>query len=381
MREWLRSIGLAQGGAPVAAIALLCAAGLAVNLSIAFLNRAGWGVDFNQFYSAARLAGTHHLYDWSQLRRLEAENGIEIPTGRLPVVVYGYKIFAALPFPIARILWTFLCIAALASAAAVWPGVPRRWMIAAVAWSLPATLGVLHGQEVSFWLLFLAISLRWMEKRPVSSGAALSLLISKYHLALAFPVMLAARKRWTALLAAAASVCALLGASFLIEGPRWPLDSLRMLRQPGFSPAAERMPNLLGTASWLPWTTALEFAGAAAVLALLWTACRKNRDLALLGAVAAACGLLLSHHAYASDCALLIPLSVLTATRRNAPPWLKIWAITVLSPIPVLLLVSSTPFPGQALIVGFVIAAVLFMKNHGAGQETGEPQALSARPT
>ena len=42
--------------------------GLAFNIGFAILNRAGWGIDFNQFYSSGRLAGTGHLYEWEALR-------------------------------------------------------------------------------------------------------------------------------------------------------------------------------------------------------------------------------------------------------------------------------------------------------------------------
>ena len=80
--------------------------GLAFNIGFAVLDRAGWGIDFNQFYSSGRLAGTGHLYEWEALRKIEAENGTGVPTGRLPVVAYGYKLLAWLPYPAAH--WTWL---------------------------------------------------------------------------------------------------------------------------------------------------------------------------------------------------------------------------------------------------------------------------------
>ena len=68
------------------AITALLAFGLAVNISVAVLNKDGFGLDFNQFYSGGRLVGTGHLYDLDALRKVELENGYEMPTGRLPVV-------------------------------------------------------------------------------------------------------------------------------------------------------------------------------------------------------------------------------------------------------------------------------------------------------
>ena len=132
-----------------------------------------------------------------------------------------------------------------------------------------------------------------------------------------------------------------------------------MLQMPTLSPAPERMPSLYGIASWLPWTAATEIVCAVAIVLLLWTVCRGNTDLGMSGAAATACGLLLGHHAYAGDCALLIPLSVLTLQRQSAPPWLKIWAVLVLSPVPTLLLVSQKPLLGQVLIAAFVVAAII----------------------
>ena len=72
-------------------VAVVTTLGLAFNIWFAVLNRGGWGVDFNQFYAASRLVGTGHLYDWDALRKIEAENGREVPTGRLPVVLYGRR--------------------------------------------------------------------------------------------------------------------------------------------------------------------------------------------------------------------------------------------------------------------------------------------------
>jgi hypothetical protein len=326
------------------------------------LNRAGWGVDFNQFYAAGRLAGTGHLYDWDALRKIEAEHGLEVPTGRLPVVLYGYKVLGGLPYPVARFVWMAASLAALMVFAAAWPGARRVLMLAALAWSMPATLGLLYGQDVPFWLMFFTAGLVSMDrKRPWSAGVAFSLCLAKFHLALGIPIMLAAQKRWKTLIAGAIAVAALMASCFLIEGRGWPLQYLDMSHMPAFSPAPQRMPTLYGLASWLPspWPPAAEIAGAAAVALLLWVACRGSADLGMSGAAAAACGLLLGHHAYAGDCALLIPLSVLTIQRPAAPPWLKVWAVLLLSSAPVLLLVLQRPYLGQIPIAAFIVTAIV----------------------
>jgi hypothetical protein len=339
---------------------VVCALGLALNIWIAVLNRAGWGVDFNQFYAASRLAGTGHLYDWDALRKIEAENGLEVPTGRLPVVLYGYKIFGSVPYAVAHSIWTVCSIAALIVFAIAWPGTRPLPMMAALSWSLSTTLVVLHGQDVPFWLMFVAAGLLLIDRRkPWSAGVMLSLCICKFHLALGIPVVLVAQKRWRTLIAGAIAVLVLVASCFLIEGPGWPLEYARISQMPAFSPAPERMPNLYGIASWAPWTAATETVCAVAIVLLLWAACRGGNDVGMAGAAAVACGLLLGHHAYAGDCTLLIPLSVLTIQRQGVPPWLKAWAILMLTPASVLLLVSQKPLLGQLLIAAFVVTAVL----------------------
>lgn len=341
-------------------LAVVFALGLAFNTWVAVCNMLHLGVDFNQFYAASHLAGTGHLYDWDALRKIEVEHGFEVPTARLPVVAYGHKLLGSLPYAVARSIWIAGSIAALLVFALVWPGARRLLMFAALAWSVPLTLVLIFGQDVPFWLMFFAVALLLLErKRPWLAGVAFSLCICKFHLALGIPVLLVAQKRWKTLIAGAVAVVVWIASSFLIEGPSWPIRYAQILHMPALSPAAVRMPNLHGLASYLPWPQAAELAVAVAIVLLLWKACRGTVDLGTAGAAAAACGLLLGNHAYAGDCALLIPLAVLTLQRQGLPAWLEVWAILLLSSVPVVLLVAQISLPGQALIVGFVVAAII----------------------
>ena len=341
-------------------VVVVCTLGLAFNIWFAVLNKAGFGVDFNQFYAASRLAGTGHLYDWDALRKIEIENGIEVPTGRLPVVLFGYKLLGSLPYIVARSIWLAGSIAALVAVAALWRGTQWPLMIVAMACSMPITLVLLYGQDVPFWLMFFTVGLLLMEKkRPWSAGLVFSLCICKFHLALGIPIMLAAQKRWRALIAGALGALALIALCFLIEGREWPLQYLKMSLMPEFSPAPERMPNLHGIASRLRWAAGAEIVGAVAIVLLLWSACRASTNVWMSGAATAACGLLLGNHAYAGDCVLLIPIAVLTIQHKGVPHWLKAWAALLLSPALVLLLTSQKPLPGQMLIAAFVMIAMI----------------------
>jgi hypothetical protein len=334
--------------------------GVAFGIWLAVQNQSGLGVDFNQFYAASRLAGTGHLYDWNALRKLEKENGPDVPTGRLPVELFGIKIISWLPYSIARGLWFAGSLGAMVLFCLTWPDAGRVPMVVALACSAPSALLLVLGQDTPFWLIFFAAGLLLMESgKPRTAGVVFALCICKFHLALGLPVMLAAQRRWRTLLSGAAAFSLLLAACFLIEGANWPLRYVENSHMARFSPAAERMPNLAGLVSRLPWPPIAEVVLGLAILLLLWVACRDTADLGFAGALAAACGLLLGRHAYAPDLALLLPLSVILLQRESAPPWLRAWAILTISPAPTLLLVSNYPLLGQTLIVAFVICALI----------------------
>ena len=344
----------------IAAAVFVCALGLAFNIWIAAKNASGWGVDFNQFYSASRLAGTGQLYNFEELRKLEAGRGPEMPTGRLPVVMYGVKLISWMPYPVSHAVWLLASVVALVFCALLWPGASRLMMMAALAWSMPATLLLLYGQDTPFWLMAMAGGLLLIERgKPRLAGMVFALCLCKFHLALGIPILLAAQRRWSALVSAAAAGAALLAACFAIEGPSWPARYMDGFRMPSFSPAAYRMPNLHGIAYWLPWPAAVEAILAIGVIVLLWSICRNTPHLGVAGAAAAAAGLLLGGHAYANDCALLVPLLAFTIQRHGVAKWLKVWAVLLLTPAPILLLVTDKPFTGQILIVGFVVAALV----------------------
>jgi Glycosyltransferase family 87 len=340
--------------------ASICLCGLILNIWIMVIGRIDRGIDFNQFYSAGRLAGTGHLYDWTRLRSLELQRNNEAPTARLPIVAYGHKILGRLPYETARDVWLLASIVALMIAAFIWPDAPRLPTALAIAASAPAAMSLYSGQDVAFWLLFYAVGLLLLRKnRPIAAGIAFSLCIPKYHLAVGIPILLIATRNWKALAAGAAATLALLASCFLIEGPGWPRHYLEMLQLSQFSPAPQRMPTLYGLASWTPGAHALEAAAGAVVAWLLYCACRRTAGTGFPGAAAAASGLLLGHHAFALDCALLVPLLTLTifCTSTSAP--LQAWALLLVSPAPALLLGSPFSWLGQLMAVGFVIAALL----------------------
>jgi hypothetical protein len=208
-------------------------------------------------------------------------------------------------------------------------------------------------------LLFFTIGIALLKRgNDRLAGLAFALCICKYHLAAGIPILLISQKRWKTLQAGGLAVAALLLASFLIEGIAWPVAYWQTLASPDFSPATGRMPNLHGLASWLPDAKLVEIAGAATLLVLLWMACRRTPNVAVAGAAAASCGLILGHHGYIDDCALLIPFAVLTIQSRAVPMWLRASSLILVTPLLTFLLISSKPFLGEMLEVGLVAAAL-----------------------
>lgn len=341
-------------------LAALCVSGAVLNLGIAVSCVVGGvgGVDFNVLYSASRLAGTGHLYDWDALRQLEKDHGPPLPSGRLPVVSFALKPLTMIGYLPARFLWLAILSVALVGFAWMWPGVNRRLMVAALAWSLPAGCLLGLGQDTPLWLVSFAAGLLLLERRkPRWAGVAFALCLTKYNLGVAIPVLLVAQKRWQTLVAGGAAVAVLLAACFPIEGPAWPLQYWNILRAPVFSVDA-RMPNLHGIAYRLPSSAVIEAVTAAALIILLWRVCRGTGEVGTAGAATAACGLLLGHHGYGYDCTLLMPLAVLMLWKPG-PLWVRGWAALLLTPLVIWLLISSHPVWGQALVVGFVFAALM----------------------
>lgn len=372
LREALRSkrVAVAVG---VAALFIL---GLAFNTWFAVLNRTGFGVDYKPFYAGSHLAGTGHAYDMDALQKAGAAGGV---SSRLPVVIYGHKILSGLPYGEAHSIWMAGTVVALVAFAAFWPGTRRLLMGMALVWSIPAALMLLYGQDSPIWLMFFTAALLLIErKRPWSAGVVFSLCICKFHLSLGIPILLAAQKRWKTMIAGTIGTVVWIGACFLIEGPQWPLRYWEMSKIGVFNPAAGRMPTLHGIASWLPWTVVTETVLAGALVLILWVTLRHTHDLGTAGAAAIAGGLLLSPHAYANELVLLIPLAVLTFQRPNVPSWLKGWAVLLLSPAPVLLLVTPEPWLGQVFIAAFAVTAIIALKPNPLSEATaGDAQGAT----
>jgi len=321
-------------------VRVTCLIGICVCLSISFgiIER---GSDFNQFYSASKLAGTGHLYDWERLQALELSTGPHaIPFGRLPVFGLLLKPLTALTYNYARIAWLIINAAALIGFAALWPLRRRQDVFMMLCWSCPAAILLSLGQDTGLFLFFVTAGLRLLQaKRDFAAGLVLSLCAAKFHLALGIPIFLLARRRWGALAGGLAGGVVLLAVSFAAEGPEWPARLLQLSSVSDFSPSPAKMPNLFGLTHELPCGAAVEAVLAVLALVAVWIVSRRSA-LAIGATAAVLAGLLISHHAYVYDAVLLLPACGL-ALRLPGPKSLRYAALLLSVPIPYIILIQD----------------------------------------
>ncbi|MGA2592861.1 MAG: glycosyltransferase family 87 protein [Bryobacteraceae bacterium] len=317
-----------------------CLIGACVCLSIGF-SLFERGSDFNEFYSASKLAGTGHMYDWERIQELEIRNGEHpIPFGRLPVYGVLLKPLTILPYSYARGIWLVVNLAALIGFAMLWPVRRRRDAIMMLCWSCPAAILLSTGQDTGLFLFLVTVGLRLLRsQRDFAAGLVFSLCAAKFHLALGIPVFLLARRRWGAVAGGVAGGLVQLAISFAAEGREWPARLLQLSSISDFSPSPAKMPNLLGLTHGLPYGRGIEAVLALLALAAVWVISRRSA-LAIGATAAVVGGLLVSHHAYVYDAVLLLP-AILLALGLPGPKALRYGALLLCVPIPYLLLMQE----------------------------------------
>ena len=336
------------------------------------------GADFNQFYSASKLAGTGQMYDWDRLQRLELRHGSHpIPFGRLPVYAVLFKPLTVLPHSYARVVWLVINAAALIGFVMLWPGGRRPDGIMMLCWSCPAAVLLSTGQDTGLFLFFIALGLRLLEsQRGLAAGLVFSLCAAKFHLALGIPIFLLARRRWGALAGGAAGGLLQLAISFTAEGRDWPARLWRLSSISDFSPSPAKMPNLLGLTHALPYGGVAQALLAVLVLVAVWIVSRRPG--LRVGATAAVLGgLMVGPHAYVYDAILLLPACAF-ACRIPAVKVLRYGALLLCVPIPYLLLMQEHGLwaLAQIAINGFSLSLLGLLAFHGFRRYSGS----SARP-
>lgn len=304
--------------------------------------------DFVSFYAGGRLVGTGDLYNAERTRAVERGLTKVLSQAwryiRLPFHAVFFWPLARLPYRTAYFLWEFLITAALA--AFVWLWRPPSWPLTLLfsCMSFPAFAALMNGQDLTFLLLLIAISVTLARRgRAFAAGAVLSLCAAKFHLFSLVPVLLVAQKQWRFLRGLLAGGAVLAVVSFAAGGRSWPLQFYQALRDQTIHPDLGHMPNLHGLFSQLPPVPGLEWITAAAVVGAVWVVARRmSFDYALAATLAG--GLLVSYHCYLSDCSLLLP-AALTVISATGDWWLRLVAFLLLLPFGYFLLLLGSPLP------------------------------------
>jgi hypothetical protein len=177
------------------------------------------GTDFLAFWGAGHVtvAGDPAAaYDLAVQERVQTGTG---STGWFafvnpPPFLFAVAPFGALPFPVAWLAWVVVGYALWAWAAI--RAFPRLWPAVLVFPGALVAAGHAQTGLLTGALLVAAVAL--VDRRPVLSGVLIGALVVKPHLALLLPFWLAAGKRWRTFFAAAATVPALVGLSWLVFG-------------------------------------------------------------------------------------------------------------------------------------------------------------------
>jgi hypothetical protein len=342
-------------------IVLGCCSGVLAYLCIELTMTGNRGADFNQFHAAAILAGTGRLYDFASLSLLErAHHEHLVPFGRLPFYAVLFKPIALLPYESGRFVWMAFNLAALAGFAITWPLKPRNSFVA-LFWSCPVWMLLNYGQDTALFLFFASLGLRLLFTRhDLTAGLVLSLCAAKFHLALAIPLFLAANRRWGALVGGTAGCLLILALSSAAEGPHWVSQLVSLSHRPDFNAAVWRLPNLAGLVHRLPAPLLAEIIFSAGALLAVWRV-SQHAPLHIGMMTALAAGLLVSHHAQAYDCVLLLP-ALFAVLALPSPLVMRVWALVLLIPLPYLFLLNEqySEF-ARPVIVGFPMVLLMLL--------------------
>jgi hypothetical protein len=319
---------------------LLSVAGLALNGLIVGpggLDYAARGKnDFRHFYIGGRLVGTPGFHDVDRVleeqRKVFGDTNIQLVPSRLPVYYLLFKPLSLAPYRVAYFIWMGCLLASLVFFVRLCPLTAPAALTLACCCSLPLVFAVLAGQDIPLVLLAIAGGLWALRRdRDFLAGILLSLCLIKPHLFVLLPLLVLGQRRWRLLGGLVTGGAVLVAGSFLVEGWKWPLSYAAMMRTPEIGPVTRYMPNLCGLSLTLGGHWPLELALSLAVVAMAWILVRRAPfGVAFAGILLGS--LLLSHHAYLQDCAVLVPALAYLAGGAAGKP-VRILALVLLLPL------------------------------------------------
>lgn len=131
------------------------------------------------------------------------------------------------------------------------------------------------------------------------------------------------------------------------------MDYIATLADGRVHPDPSKMPNLHGLLRNAPMSFALQMVLTAVIVVSTWFAAKRTSFLRGL-ALALSGGLLISYHAYLSDCALLLPAAMIVyAQIKNR--WVQAFSALLLTPFLYMFILAPAPasYAVQFVIAGF----------------------------
>ncbi len=299
--------------------------------------------DFLSFYTGAYMTthgGLAHLYDPDVQLAVEKQLAPSItelvPFVRPPFYALLLAPLGWLPLGTAFVSWILLQAGVLV-ACLRW-GWQRFGTPAVVfgALSMPAALGIAHGQDCAIFLALLIASYSLAEeRREWAAGMVLGLMLVKFHLVLLWPFALIAQRRWKMLAGFAATGAAVVGISLAMIGVEGVRAYARLLQNPGLpalSPAPEFMIGLPGLGANFGLSSTFAYAAAVAPIVILLLVAVWRAPWWRLYAASTAASLLVAPHVYGYDAAMLLLGLWLTVFCAGLQPtrMLALWLFTPL---------------------------------------------------
>ncbi|HEU0218405.1 MAG TPA: glycosyltransferase family 87 protein [Stellaceae bacterium] len=249
------------------------------------------GYDFITFWSGARLAlhgRPEATFDW---QAIAAAQHAAVPTIEKLFLWHYPPTFLLAVLPLGLMPYIAAFAAFSAGSVGLWAALvrrivpdPRYWIVAA---AMPAGLiNFFHGQNGFLTAALAGFALLLLDAQPIAAGALIGLLAIKPHLAILFPVALAASRNWRAF--AAAAVTAILFTAASIAAFGWPtvtafihdIPSAGMLIDEGILPwGMMPSPYVFALGLHLPklLATALQAIIAIAAIYAVWRVWREPR--------------------------------------------------------------------------------------------------------
>lgn len=319
-------------------VTALCLIGLAVNCVImgpgAFQSALEGRNDFRQFYIGGKLAGSGSSYNQSRIVQAQREafgySNLHLTPVRLPFYYSLLSPLARLPYRLALVLWTASTMLAAVFFVSLYHGVRRPQFAIVCCWSLPLIFSIVIGQDVSFILLILAVTLRvFYGGSSFLAGLILSLCAIKFNLFLLLPLLFLGKREWRLAAGFSVGTLLLLAVSF-IAGPGWLQSYIALILDPAVDPNSPLMPNLHSMVAHIPGRDFVEFFLSLTVIVFVWRIVRRECfDVALAATLVGS--ILLTRHVYLQDCAILAG-SLVTLFEQFDRPLVRGSALVLLLP-------------------------------------------------